>query len=323
MKKRFFFIYFFCLQTAFCFSAVPKWLTDLEKEYPTKKFIRVIGDGKTEEEAKLAAITGISAFFSESIESKTYAHSFKSETDFEYSSKSFISQDSITSTSSELFAVHYTQSYKNKKEKKYSICAYIDKEETFKIVSQKLSSHEHIFLQKKELIKTENDVLKKILFLNEALSEKSEIEFLYAYSQIVAPDKTERFNELIKLVNESKNDLLYLKRKNPVSVLSSGDFSEEIESIISEILTKNGFVVSKNSEYKINVESSFPIHIFNGIFYCTPTVFVFVESKRETVSSKSYLLEKKSAYNEQTVIKMSLSSMKDLLHERLIKDFLK
>ena len=323
MKKIYISLVIFLLASAFCFSDVPIWHINLIEEFPNNKYISYEGNGKSETEAKQDALAGISAFFSSTIESKTYANSSKSQNNSEYNSKSFINRDITVSSYSELFAVYYTQSFYNKTDKNYYVCAYIDREEAFKIISQRLFSQEQNFLRKKELIKSENDDFRKILFLTDALSEENEIKKLYTYSQIVAPEKTVRFNNLINLVDEAKNELGLLKRKNPVSVFSSGDFSEEIKMIISGVLTEKGFVVSKNSDYKIITESSFPIQVINGIYSCAPSFSVFFENKDGTVSSSYYILGKKSQYNEQTVIKMALASLEDLLNEKLISDLLK
>ena len=327
MGKKYFSLILLLLHSALCFSAVPNWLVNLEKEFPTEKYIRATGEGNSETSAKQAAAAELSAYFSASIESKTYAHSSKTQNNSEYSSNSSIDQDIAVLTNSELFAVHYTQSYYDKKQKKYSVCAYINRAEAFNIISQKLSFYEQDFSQKTKLAKTEKENFRKIMILNNALSNEDDINKLYNYSQVIDVQKTQKFNDFKSQIIETKNTLLKLTQNNPVSVFSNGDYSEQIKSIISEILTENGFVISRNADYKISSNSSFSISEQiteqNEIFSCKPIVSVLVEGKSGTISSSVLSTEKISSYNKQTLIRMALAKTEDLLREKLIQNLLK
>ena len=323
MKKKFSLLVFLFFTSVFCFSAVPKWIVNLEKEFPSKKYIRAVGEGNSETSAKQAAVAELSSYFSETIESQTYAHSYKSQNDSMYTSNSSINQNITVSTDSELFAVHYTQSWYDKKEKKYSVCAYINREEAFNIISQKLSLYEQSFIRKIKLEKTENEDFRKIIILNNALSEEQTMNTLYEYSMLLDFDKSKKFEDCMLLIEKEKNTLFKLKKENPVSVVSRGDFSNQIQSIISKILTENGFIISKNADYKITSESIFRGLETNGIISCTPMVTVFLEGKSGTISSCVPSLENKSSYTKQTVIKMALAEIENVLNEKLFQDLLK
>lgn len=327
MKKKYLWILFLCLHTAFCFSAVPEWLVHLEKEYPTEKYIRGVGRGSSEDSAKKAAIAELSEYFSTIVDSETYAHSYKAENDLAYSSNSSIEQSIFLSSYSELFAVHYTQSYYDKKQKQYSVCAYIDKEESFSIISKKMSFYERDFSHKTKLLKTENESFRKIIILNAALSDENTINRLYEYSALLDSKKAQSFDTFFSQVYEAKITLFELKQKNPISVFSSGDCSEQIKSKISEILTENGFVISRNADYEITSNTSFNIGRQNTeqneIFSCEPMVSVLIKGKSGTISSCVLSSEKISSYNKQTLMRMALAKTEDLLREELIQNCLK
>ena len=327
MGKKYISIVIMLLCSVFCFSAVPNWLINLEKEFPTGKYIRATGEGDSEISAKQTALAELSAYFSASIESKTYANSSKSQKDSKYSSNSSIEQDIAVLTNSEVFAVHYTQSYYNKKQKKYSVCAYIDRAEAFNIISQKMSFYKQYLSQKTKLAKRENEDFRKIMILSDALSIENETNALYEYAVVIDSQKAQNFDNFISQVNETKITLFGLKQKNPVSVFSNGDYSEQIKSIISEILTENGFVISRNADYKISSNSSFSISEQiteqNEIFSCKPIVSVLVEGKSGTISSSVLSTEKISSYNKQTLTRMAMAKTEDLLRDELIQNCLK
>lgn len=309
--------------SAFCFSDVPKWITNLNGEFSSENYIRAVGEGSSETLAKKSAVAELSAYFGEAIESKIYAHSNKIQKDSEYSSNSSILQDITTSTNSELFFVHYTDVYYDKKEKKYSVCAYINKRKAFDIISQKILSYERNFTQKLEFLQNENEDFIKIIILNDALYDEDEIKRLYDFLRGLGYQKSEKIDDFIASRNEANNLLDELKRKNPLSIISTGDYSEQIKSIISEILTNSGFLLSKNAEYKIVSTSYLDIIKYNNIFSCTPTISVVIESNGETISSCFLSAENFSSYNKQTLIRKSLFNVEVLLHEKFIRSLLK
>ena len=326
MKKLPILLISLLFHSALCFSAVPNWLVNLEKEFPTEKYIRTTGEGNSETSAKQAALAELSTYFSASVEYKTYAHSYKSQNNSEYSSNSSITQDITVTGSSDLFAIHYTQCYYDKKEKKYSVCAYINKEETFNILSQKLSFYEQDFYQKAKLAKTTNEDFRKIKILNDAISNEAEINKIYKYSQLIDYNKSQKFDDFLLQLNEAKNTLFKLKQNNPVSVFANGDYSEQIKSIISKVLTENGFVISKNANYKISANSSFYISERiteqDEIFSCKPSIYVVIEGKTSTISSCVLSTEEISSYDRQTLMRMTLSEIEELLTEKLILSLL-
>lgn len=309
--------------SAFCFLSVPKWITNLNDVFPSEKYIRAVGEGSSETLAKKVAVAELSTYFDQKVTSEIFSKSFKSQKESVYSSNSSIDQNITVSTNSELFAVQYTDVYYDRKEKKYSVCAYINKAEAFDIISQKLFSYEQIFFQKNELLEQENEDFRKILILKDSLENEDEINTLYDFLLSLNSKKAKKFDDFKLSFNEAKNLLSELKRKTPVSISSLGDYSKQIKYLISEILTQNGFIISKNADYKIISITSFDISEQNNIISCRPTISVEIEGSQEMVSSCFLVGEKKSSPNKQTVIKMTLSEAEKLLKEKLIYELLK
>ena len=157
----------------------------------------------------------------------------------------------------------------------------------------------------------------------DALYDEDEIKRLYDFLRGLGYQKSEKIDDFIASRNEANNLLDELKRKNPLSIISTGDYSEQIKSIISEILTNSGFLLSKNAEYKIVSTSYLDIIKYNNIFSCTPTISVVIESNGETISSCFLSAENFSSYNKQTLIRKSLFNVEVLLHEKFIRSLLK
>lgn len=327
MKRKYILLMLSLLHSALCFSAVPKWIVNKEKEFPSAKYISGLGKGNSESLAKQMALSELSTYFNVSTESKIYAHDSKTQNNSKYSTESSIAKDIITLSKAELFALHYTQSYYDEKEKNYSVCAYIDKEEFSNISKEKIASFKFTYADQIMFAETESDNLRKILIMNGALYNADNVIKLHEYLKFIDSKLAQYFNDDISQIIKSKNTLFQLKQKNPISVFSSGDYSEQIKNIISEILTENGFVISKNADYKINANTtciiSTQITKQHEIFSTTPTVSVFLEDNSGTISSCVFSSEKIASYNNQTLTGMALSALEDLLRDKLSLELLR
>ena len=74
MRKTIYLITLNILYSAFCYAAAPAWKLNLEKQFPSEKFVRAIGEGTTESVAKKSALAELSGYFSQTIiaESESY-----------------------------------------------------------------------------------------------------------------------------------------------------------------------------------------------------------------------------------------------------------
>lgn len=301
----------------------PDWISKgVSFVYNENEYLSALGEGNTEDLAKYDALNILSQYFKTNVQSEGTAFRTVTKNSFSASAEQKVSVKS----EADLFCVEYEEYYDKIQNKYYSV-AYINRAEAFNIISKKISFYEQDFSQKSKLLKTENEDFRKIMILSDALSNENEIKTLYEYSLLIDSQKAKKFDDFLSQIIKTKNTLYELKQKNPVSVFSNGDYAEQIKSIISEILTENGFVLSKNAAYKITSNSSFiiteQIAEQNEIFLCKPMVSVMVEGKSGTISSCVLSSEKISSYNKQTLIRMALSETEKLLHERLFQDLLK
>ena len=110
MRKRITILIFTFLSSALCFASGPKWLTDLEKAFPTEDYVRAIGEGNSESSAKKSALSELSSYFNQTIYSQTQALRCIERDNSSYIEKGDVKQNLIASTKSDLFSVQYTNS---------------------------------------------------------------------------------------------------------------------------------------------------------------------------------------------------------------------
>ena len=56
MRKTIYLITLNILYSVLCFAAAPAWKLNLEKQFPSEKYVRAIGEGTTESAAKKSAL---------------------------------------------------------------------------------------------------------------------------------------------------------------------------------------------------------------------------------------------------------------------------
>ena len=88
------------MYSALCFASSPKWLTDLEKAFPTVDYIRTVGEGNSETFAKKAALSELSSYFNQTISSQTQALKSIERDNSVHIQKDDVRQNLITSTKS-------------------------------------------------------------------------------------------------------------------------------------------------------------------------------------------------------------------------------
>ena len=122
LRKKYIIIALLSLFSFSLFCASPKWLTELEKVYPSNEYLRMIGEGTTLKLAESDAVASIAQNFNAKVKIinqsiKDYNSIItedKSETSKSYS----FTQVSKISSDVELLCLKYSEPYYDKKNKK-------------------------------------------------------------------------------------------------------------------------------------------------------------------------------------------------------------
>ena len=321
--KRFFvtsLILFF--SSTLCFSSSPKWITNLEKVYPSEKFIRAIGEGSSITLAKQIAVSELSSFFEQIIETQTFATKSISKNNLVVEEYSNLKQDFISSTKTEIFQVEYSEIYFNKKNQKYYVCAYINKEKLWKVICKKIElniSHSKIILNEIEKI---NEPLKKIFYYNQIKNSYDEFNKLYQIALCTYPKECDKFSKVLQTINEKIILLKNLFSEISVKINATGDKGKIIESKIYQLLSKNGFLISsQKGMYKLNAEIIWNENKFNGVYSSFPKIIFSIYKNSEIIKSFEIICEKCSAYNYQTLEKSEILLLESYLDNFFIYKF--
>lgn len=322
MKKIILFSVILFLTSTLCFTLSPKWFTDLEKVFPSEKFIRAIGEGSSITLAKKSALSELSSFFEQTIQTKIYATKKITQNNFDIEEFSNIQQDFLSSTNIEIYQVEYSDIYFNKKNQRYYVCAYINKENLWNFILKKIDSkilNCNIILEE---IKNQSEPLRKVFYYKKIKDCYYEFYKVYQIALCTYPNKCDNFTEFSKTLNEEIIKLKKLIGEISVKINTTGDKRKIIESKIFQLLAKTGFLISsQKGMYQLNTEIFLEENEFNGIYSTQPKIKFSIYKNSQIIKSFVIICENFSTYNYQTLERKQISLIEEYLDKFFLTEF--
>ena len=303
---------FLCFAKA---SKMPDCVTDYRTVYPDSEYIVQRGRADTEETSRTEAIAQIARYFQTSVNAnlKTSIQSVSSGLNVDETTTVINDVDVMSQV--DLFAVEYTDPYYNKKEKKWYCVAYINRENAWVQYKPTVDVAKSEFYAMCKNAEKESDSFSKCTAYGK--SWKSGIKFLekLEYARILNPKKEAAYSadrtavsEILSLISqEQQNCRIYLS--------VSGDYGNIISSAITEVFSKNGFMISKSSGgtnytaqifVESNAQGSDPVSIF-------PSLDLKITSKdgRTVFSNQTKIQSKTVAYTLENAQKKAFPILAD------------
>ncbi len=308
------------LSSAFCFAS-PKWITDLEKVFPSEKYVRAIGEAGSETAAKKAAVSAVAEYFNQEISTQTFVAQSIHKADSDYQEKADIAQNLVSSSGASLFAVEYTSNFYDKRSQKYFVCAYLERSTVWKIISQKvdvaMSSYKETVREAEGLA----DPLSKIFMLNKARKIFEDFFKLYKTALVIYPNKCDSMTEFAKKASADITQLDLLKNQSAITITTTGDKQNRIQTKLASILSSNGLLVaSQNESYTLNANISWNESEFNGVYSSYPQIQITITKGSKTIASYSGQCEKTAAYNYDSMTRSAIFSLEELLDEHFFSE---
>ncbi len=308
------------LSSAFCFAA-PKWITDLEKVYPSEKYIRAIGEADSETAAKKAAVLAVAEYFNQEISIQTFVAQSIHKDDSDYQEKADITQNIVSSSDASLFAVEYTNCIYDKRSQKYFVCAYLERSTAWKVISQKadvaISEYKETVRESESLV----DPLSKIIMLNKAKRIYEDFVELYKTALVIYPNKCEGMTFFANKASADLAQLNLLKNQAAITITTKGDKQNRIKTKLASILSANGLLTtSQKGSYILTANISWNESELNGVYSSYPQIQIIITNGTKTIASYSGQCEKTAAYNYDSMLKSAIFSLEDLLDEHFFSE---
>ncbi len=319
MKKHTVFLSLLILYSALCFAAAPAWKLNLEKQFPSEKYVRAIGEGTTEAAAKKSALAELSAYFSQTIIAETESYQKIRQTGAGNVTNSDLRENVIIHSDTELFYVRYTAAWTEPKSKKVFVCAFIERKEAWDLITQKMKGLEDKCNQLSKLANNEKDPFKRMLLLTKVRPFYSEYSGLYEKAVALFPKRGEQFEAFIRKMDGYMNELMLLKASTAIQVKVAGDKGNSIYSKISELLTRNGFLISSDGRYQLSATVNWNEAKLNEVYSAYPNIKILITGNGRTFASFNGECEKIAAYNQESMQRSAIFRLEELLEENFIK----
>lgn len=320
MKRHTVFISLLVLYSALCFAAAPAWKLNLEKQFPSEKYVRAIGEGATEAVAKKSALAELSAYFSQTIIAETESYQKIHQAGAGNGTSSDLRERVIVHSDTELFCVRYTDAWTEPKSKKIYVCAFIDRKEAWDLITQKMKGLEDKCNQLSKLADNEKEHFKKLLLLTKVRLLYSEYSGLYEKVVALFPKRGEQFEGFIRKMEGYMNELMLLKASTAIQVKVSGDKGNSIYTKLSELLTRNGFLISPDGRYQLSATVNWNEAKLNEVYSAYPNIKIVITGNGQTFASFNGECEKIAAYNQESMQRTTIVRLEELIEESFIKE---
>ena len=309
------------------FCASPKWLTELEKVYPSNDYLRMIGEGTTLKLAESDAVSSIAQNFNAKVKVinqsiKDYNSIIaedKSETSKSYS----FNQVSKISSDAELLCLKYSEPYYENKNKKYYVVAYINRTEAVEFYTQKING---IMLQIKEiseLARNEKEVLYSVVNLQKAKRLSKIATYYIDTACIMNQAEIEKYKDDTELIARLTGLLSAQEGKGTFSVSCNNSKYNSVCTGINSILEESGYVVSKkNSIYRIYVEINFCEEVYEAGNFVRPDICITVtNASGKEIDSYSKVYPRYSHQSMENAYNLALVRIQQDLEENFLLDY--
>ncbi len=315
MKKISFVLILTFLSSAFCFAS-PKWITDLEKVFPSEKYVRAIGEAGSETAAKKAAVSAVAEYFNQEISTQTFVAQSIHKNDSDYQEKADIAQNVVSSSGASLFALEYTSSFYDKHSQKYFVCAYLERSIAWKIISQKadvaIAEYKEIVCEAEGMA----EPLSKIIMLNKAKKIYEDFLELYKTALVIYPNKCDDMTAFAKKAYADLAQLDLPKNQAVITITTRGDKQNRIQTKLASIISSNGLLVaSQNGSYTLTANISWNESEFNGVYSSYLQIQIAIIRGTKTIASYSGQCEKTAAYNYNSITRSAIFNLEELLDE--------
>lgn len=304
----------------------PAWYTEagLEETYPSSKFIRERGEGKTKQDAENDAAAYISRYFKTEVNvssvSKTSGVSSNGETTLVQE----IDINNQITSNMELFGIKYSDSYYDKKAKTYYVVAYIDINDAWNRYEPEIRVTRNEFMAFYDSAFQEEEPVSRIKLLNDAIAAGQGFEDKLSFANALSKKLTDKnFGGDIKTLSNISSLIKKEQLANPIYIDMSDDYSGQIEAAVRQIFTQKGFTVTATKDkaaYVAQVTVDYNNTPGSSRITLYPTIFLSLEGKNGSVYAYSGTSERVVAPNENAAKRIASENLVKNINENLSSD---
>lgn len=323
--KKIILVFAILIHSCLIFAAkVPNWILDVDSEYPKDIYLARLGTGTTLENARADALGLLAGYFNAQILVDTKATNIMNNKDNNVSKEQNINQEINVVSETSLVGVEYSNSFFNKKEKKYYIVAYLNREEAWKNLEDKLNVLFEKYETFQDMAEKSADLITKFKYSKKASNTGEEFLNEVYKGFIINPAKRKFYKPKITEINlkiEENSQIIV-----PVKLKINGDCENIIKNLIVNEFKKAGFFIDSDSanknSYLLCVDIKSNEKLDNEIYFVFPELSIELLDSAKT--RKFYSFEKKysktAGFSLNQTQKKAFSKIADELNSVLSED---
>lgn len=229
----------------------------IEAAYPKALYIARIGMASSGAKAGVLAEGELATYFTHTVRSESTAQQKMESAAGETTTDSRMIVREVTVESlMNLFAIHRTTPFFDKDRNQYVCCAYIQREEAWKLYESQLFSSRERFFSFYKPAQNEKDPLKKMLLLKRTEDVAAEYRGVLDFARLLSPEKESRYAEDRVMMAQLERDKERAMADSVMRVVVSQDDSNRILRCVTELLAQEGFSLTDRKEkavYEVHV----------------------------------------------------------------------
>jgi len=231
----------------------PEWARSMESVYPGERFIAVTGRGMNRQAAETAALAGIARYFQSEVRSQTASSVSSTSGNGAAAMSRSLSEETFVNSEVSLFAVRYTNAWRDSAAKEYVCAAYIDRDEAWGIYEPRLRSLAGPFTAAFEAAAVESDPLLQMKrYQSAARLAGGELAVALDFAQALAPERAAAFDGVRRALAGAAQKAADAKAKTALVVRCDGDMDGIIAGAITAAFSGGGFRVIRDEALSTN-----------------------------------------------------------------------
>lgn len=311
-KKLTLFFFLSVVQTLF---ATPSWVTDQgrRKAFPEAEYISALGTAFNQESAKNKAAAAISEYIKTEVSSSTQSRYSSSDKDGKVTEESSFEEEVALISNSDLYALEYTEVWKEEDSGRYYCVAYIEKSSAWKIVRQKLEKITLVVSNLLEGSEEDRSGFWKTLRYGEIVSYEKQFYSLYDFANLVNKTGLVKFDPCAQDIQTAKNILLQNKDTERVLLKVQNDKNGIIYRALASYFETNGFTVSsERGKYICNALVTVEVRDDKSSFVSYPGLTLTVTDAFGTqIASYNTTAKKTVGFNKDSTIEKSYRTLEN------------
>ena len=311
-----------------CASAPPpQWAHSPESAYPRAEYLTGRGSGKSQEEAKTAAISEIARSFGVVVSSTaTERRTSSAKNGHEEESQEF-SAETLTRTYTELFSLKYANPWRNPQTKQWEALAYIKREEAWETYEPRLRSVTASFMTAFEAAGAADDPLSQYSRYRAAArlgNEDGGARDMLQYAQALYPEKAREFAAAQNALADVPVKIRSVLDRAVISVRCTGDFENIVTGAIIEALRQGGFKTADGASRSANrLEAAIDEgkETRDPFTFYTPRMTLTVSGEGKTLFTWTASAARQGAWDAAVAKRQAWNALALKIRESLLREF--